>query len=124
MAVTHSLTNRNAFCTQVASSVGGTGHLVVIDSAGPTDLARLPMSATPFTFNAGNGTMTTNAITEQNAIATGNADRFEIRDAATGTAHVFGTIATSGGDLTMLEVSITSGEPVRVQSAITYSAAP
>ena len=106
---------------------GTAGLLRIYDGSQPADadtavsgqtlLAELTMSATSFAA-ASSGAITANDITaDSSANATGTASWFRITDSA-GNAVIDGTVGTSGSDLNLNSVSITTGINVDVTSLV------
>ena len=84
-----------------------------------TLLVTLPLSATAFatpTASAGTVTATANAITSATAVATGTAGYFAILKSDGTTVVLTGTVGTSGCDLNLASVAISSGATVSVSS--------
>ena len=100
-----------------------TGDLGIYTSAFGTLLA-LPLFANPAFGAAASGVATANAITDDSsADATGSAAVIRLRDRDNATV-VEGTAGTSGADLNLNTVSITTGDTVSITSAtITMPAA-
>lgn len=73
----------------------------------------------PFAAAASGGVVTANAITQDSAAdATGTAAFFRLF-ASNGTTVVMdGTVGTSGADLNLTTVSVTSGQPIQVTSFV------
>lgn len=82
---------------------------------GNTKLAHLPLSATPFGA-ASAGTKTANSITSASALATGTATWFRYTNSG-GTGVLDGSIGTSGCDLNLNSVAISSGATCAVTAA-------
>lgn len=82
---------------------------------GATLLAELTMNATAFGASS-NGVITANAITGANASATGTAHFYRIWNSAGTTAYIQGTCGTSGSDMNLNSVAISSGAAVSVSS--------
>ena len=80
-----------------------------------TLLATLTLSATAFGA-ASSGTKTANAITSGTAVATGMATWFRVFKSDDSTAVIDGSVGTSGADLNLNDVNITSGGSVSVTS--------
>lgn len=80
-----------------------------------TKLVSLPMSATAFAA-AVNGVATANAITTENALASGTAGYYAMVESDGVTVVQTGTVGTSGADLNLSSLSITAGTPVSVAS--------
>ena len=84
-----------------------------------TLLASLPMSATAFgtpTASAGTVTATANAITSATAGNTGTAGYFAILKSDGTTVVLTGSVGTSGADLNLSSLSISSGATVSCSS--------
>lgn len=129
MAVTHTTAVRNAVCTAVANQLTAgssfAGPLIRFKTGSTPGAgsvaATLTMSATPFAAPA-SGEMVSNAITPDSS-ATGNASpvahgEITNRD---GTACVYFSLATSGGDINLNSVTINNGVQVSL-SQFTYRA--
>lgn len=78
-------------------------------------LAKLALSATAFGA-AASGTKTANAITNATALATGTATWFRVFKSDDATAVLDGSVGTSGADLNLNDVAITTGGTVSVTS--------
>jgi len=123
---------RNAAADAVVDliDVGGAGSLRLYSGTAPADanaalsgntlLAQLTMNATAF-GSASSGVATANAITQDSsADATGTATFFRVL-AGNGTTVVMqGEVGTSGADLNLNSVAISSGAAVSV-SSFTYT---
>jgi len=80
-----------------------------------TLLATLPLSATAFASASG-GTATANAITNASAAATGTATWFRAYKSDGVTAVIDGSVGTSGCDLNLNDVALTTGGTVSITS--------
>lgn len=133
MANTPSITTaaRNAAADAVVDlvDVGGAGSLRIYSGTAPADanaalsgntlLAQLTMSATAF-GSASSGVATAAAITQDSsADATGTATFFRVLSGG-GTVVMQGEVGTSGADLNLNSVAISSGAAVSV-SSFTYT---
>jgi hypothetical protein len=129
MALGFTVTARNNRLDEITALIdaGTAGKLRIYDGTRPANadtavgaqtlLAELTMNATSFPA-ASSGSMTANAITDDSsANATGTASWFRIVDSA-GNAVVDGDVGTSGSDLNLNTVSITSGVAVSVTSLV------
>lgn len=122
MAITHSTAARNAAADAVvdlidAGATDANGDLVLIASAGPTDLATLAMSNPAFGA-AASGVASANAISDDtNAAGGGDADSFEIRDLDNATV-ISGTVTATGGggDIELDNVTINNGDTVTMST--------
>ena len=113
---------RNAAGTALTDLLGSgsieirTGTSPGVDSAATgTLLGTLPLSATAFgTWSAGSATA--NSITQDSsADATGTAGYFRALDSGSG-AVIDGTVGTSGTDMILNSVAITSGATIDITS--------
>jgi hypothetical protein len=93
----------------------GTGQPATPDVAVTTQvkLAKLTLNATAFGASAA-GTKTANSITSSAALATGTATWFRAFKSDDATAVIDGTVATSGGDMTINTTSIVNGGTVAI----------
>lgn len=131
MAVTHPQTaTRNDFCDAVTADVdadAGAGHLVITDGDGGTVIVTWELADPSFPAASG-GQMTLNNIPTGTVAATATAANptalhFELRDDSSN-AVVKGTVKESGGDLTIDNQNIQSGQNVTVvDGTIIYAAA-
>jgi hypothetical protein len=117
MAITHPTATRTAIADLIDDRVNGgagAGTLVILTS-GDAVLASITLQDPA--FGAGSNGEITLAGTplEGTASGTGTAAKFEVRD-SDATVIYTGSVATSGGDLTIDNTSITSGQTVRVTS--------
>jgi hypothetical protein len=125
---------RNAAADAVVDlvDVGGAGSLRIYSGTAPADanaalsgntlLANLPMSATAF-GSASSGVATAAAITsDSSADATGTATFFRVLAGNGTTVIMQGEVGTSGADLNLNSVAISSGAAVSV-SSFTYTQA-
>lgn len=122
MAVNNiSTTVRNAMCDAFVDAIdtgsADAGGDLNIYSAGFAALLASPTFGNPAFGAAATGVATANAITdESNAPASGTAAVLRIADRDNAT-HSEGTVGTSGEDLNLNTVSITSGDTVAITSA-------
>jgi hypothetical protein len=104
-----------------------TGFLEIYTGAQPalngsitgTKLAKLALSATAFataTASGGTVTATANTITSSAALATGTAGYFALMASNDTTVVITGSVGTSGADLNLNSLSISSGATVSVSS--------
>ena len=130
MALTTKITNAaaSAACDAITAllnngfldiydSTGGTGQPATADTAIGSQvlLAHLPLSATAFA-GAVNGQATANAITsDTSANADGTATWFRATTSG-GTGVIDGSVGTSGANLNLNSVAISSGATVAVSS--------
>ncbi len=125
MAITHGTAIRDSFASTVATSLDG-GSCVLLDSAN-TVLCTIALAATNNFSAPSNGTITldtTNNTYQGSVSTTGTVASFEMRD-STGVKVYGGTVSTAGagGDLTITNTSVTSGETVSITSH-SYTASP
>lgn len=117
----YSTAARNAIADGLADQVDtgttdASGDILIYTAAFGTLLAELTFSNPAFGA-ASSGVVTANSITDDtSANATGTAAVCRIRDRDNGTV-VEGTVGTSGADLNLNTVSITSGDTVSITSA-------
>lgn len=126
----YSASLKNGRLDQITSKVGTSGLLDIYDGTQPASpdtaitsqvkLAELPCSAT-FAAGASGGVLTANSITSANAVASGTASWFRLKTSG-GTAHVDGTVGTSGTDAIIDNTTIVSGQPVNCTSLTVTSA--
>lgn len=138
MSVTNSTRARNDMLDAIAASKVNrlsifTGAPVGANVAqSGTELARFTLNATPFPA-ASSASVTANSIADVTALATGTAGSFVFWNSAgtaiTSTAttgandtRIGGTVATSGGDLTIDNTSVVSGQTVHIASGPTLTA--
>lgn len=123
MTLGYNVTLRNAQLDAITTAAGASALLRIYDGSRPatggtatTLLAELTCNAT-FAPAAASGVLTLNAITQDSsANATGTATWFRLVK-SDGTTHVTdGSVGTSGADLNLNSVSITSGGSVAVTS--------
>lgn len=128
MAVSYAVLNKNAQLDALDTYAANAALLRIYDGTPPatadtalsgnTLLAELTMGSPPFGA-ASSGTLTAAAITsDSSANATGTASFFRIYKADGTTVVLQGTVGTSGADLNLNSVSITSGGTVAVSSMV------
>lgn len=125
MALSYSVAIRNAQLDAITSAVGTTAKLRIYSGTRPANvaapitgtlLAELTCNAT-FAPAASGGVLTLNAITQDaSADNTGTATHFRLWNTGATTAMVDGDVSTSGSDLNLNSVSITSAATVSVTS--------
>lgn len=126
MAFQLSTALRNAAVGVTDSTVGASPLLKIWTGAVPancaavdsgTDLATLTLPAT-WLGAAASGAVSLAGTWQANAIAAGTAGYFRIYDPTGATCHIQGTITATGGggDMTLDNVSIASGQQVTVTS--------
>lgn len=119
---------RNAKMDAITTFAGNAALLRIYDGTQPTDadtaigaqvlLAELTCG-TPFAAGASNGVLTLGAITQDSsANATGTAAWFRLVKSDGTTVVMDGTVGTSGCDLNLTSVSITSSVAVSVTSFV------
>jgi len=122
MAIQHSTTTRNRFRDAYVAAFPASASLVirsgapagVANSAGGTALATITLPATPLT--SGTGAVTLNGTwTDASADATGTAGHYRLTN---GSDIEEGTVTATGGggDLTLDNVSIASGQIVTIST--------
>jgi hypothetical protein len=134
MSLTHSTAIRNALANAIAAayaSNGGNGRLAILSGAPVaagsaqtgTVLATFTLPTTTVFGAASGGATALQAVSNVTAAATGTAGSFifyittetAITSAANSTDHrITGSVATSGGDMTIDSTSIVSGGTVQM----------
>lgn len=126
MTISMSTALRNARMDATTTILGASARLKIYDATGgvPANvntalgsqvlLVDMPCSAT-FAAAAAAAVLTANAITTTNAAATGTAAFYRLTTSG-GTAHVQGTVGTSGADINMNTLSFVSAGPVAISS--------
>ena len=129
MALKFSASLRNARGDAIATAVGSAGVLRVYDGTRPATVATAVTTqvllaeltcGSPFAPAATGGVLTANSITQDaSANNSGTATWFRLFTSG-GTAVVDGDVTATGGggDMTLNTVSIVSGGPVSVTSAV------
>jgi hypothetical protein len=125
MAITHLTALRNTLADAAVDSLdvgsgSASGSLEFRDSS-DTEVATLTLS-NPAAGSASSGTATFSAITSDTSATGGTVAKFALKD-RDGTAKIFGSVATSGGDINLSSLSVGAGDTVSV-SSLTYSAPP
>lgn len=130
MALAYDVSIRRSMLDDITTRAGASALLRFYSGSRPatggtvtTLLAELPCSATfaPAASGAVNGspvTLTLNAITTANAVATGTATWFRIVQSNGTTFVLDGDVNTSGSDLNMSSTAFVSGQPVAVTSFV------
>jgi hypothetical protein len=123
MTIGLSTTVRNAMLDAITTAAGASALFRFYDGTRPatagtatTKLAELPCSAT-FAPASSAGVLTLNPITSAAAVATGTTTWFRITKADGTTVVMDGSVGTSGSDVNLNSVSISSGATVSVTSA-------
>jgi len=122
MSVTHNAAVKTAIATAVLTQIdadAGAGALVIQTSADAT-LATLALADPAGTVAAGVLTFDCTPALSATASGTGTATKFKISDNS-GDEKLYGSVGTSGADINLSSVSITSGDTVSI-SALTYTA--
>ena len=117
MAVTYTVAVKNARLSAVVSQIGSTGVLEIGTAGMASILATITLNATAGT--AATGVLTFSGFPKSDtADATGTAAAARIRTAPGGTDIVTGlTVGTSGADIILDSVNITTGQTVTINSA-------
>lgn len=103
-------TSRVAVISTAVDAGAGAGELRI--KAGGTILS-VSLFSDPAFGAAAAGQITSNPISLTNAIATGTANQFDVRD-SNGTTVFSGTAGTSGTDLILDTTSITLGDSIAI----------
>ena len=117
MAVTYTVAVKNARLSAVVTQIGATGVLEIGTAGMASILATITLNATAGT--AATGVLTFSGFPKSDtADATGTAAAARIRTAPGGTDIVTGlTVGTSGADIILDSVNITTGQTVTINSA-------
>ena len=124
MAIQYSTTHRSNAMTDIVTDIGSTGYLLIYTGSAPANcataasgtlLASLPCSSTFGTVSS--GVLTVNAITTTAATASGTAGYWRLCTSSAGTTVVAqGTVGTSGADLNLTSITLSSGINVSITS--------
>lgn len=117
MAVNYTVAVKNARLSAVVTQIGSTGVLEIGTAGMASILATITLNATAGT--AATGVLTFSGFPKSDtADATGTAAAARIRTAPGGTDIVTGlTVGTSGADIILDSVNITTGQTVTINSA-------
>lgn len=117
MAITYSTTVKNARLDAVVTAIGATGVIEIGTSGMAAILATISLNS-PAGSTSG-GILTLSGFPKSDiADATGTAASARIRTATGGTDIITGlTVGTSGADINLDSVSITSGELITLTAA-------
>lgn len=117
MAVTYTVAVKNARLSAVVTQIGSTGVLEIGTAGMASILATITLNSTAGT--AATGVLTFSGFPKSDtADATGVAAAARIRTAPGGTDIVTGlTVGTSGADIILDSVNITTGQTVTINSA-------
>lgn len=128
MTFTITAATKNTLLNQITTAIGSGANIIIYSGVMPTNadaslsgntvLATLPCSST-FAAAAAGGTLTANAITQENASATGTASFYRILTSGS-TVIAQGAVGTSGTDMILNTTSLVSGGPCLI-SAYTIS---
>ena len=109
---------QQAACNAIVDlfDVGGAGKLI-LQASGPTTLATLTLNDPAFgsANSSGVATLVVSPAISATASATGTASLFSMQQ-NDDTEVISGTVATSGGDITIDNTSVTSGQTVNLNS--------
>lgn len=121
MAIQQSVTARNAALDALATTLGANFTTKIFTGAQPANCAAADSGTLLVSFttcnwaSAGSGAMALTGTPETaTASGTGTAAHFRMYNGAT--VHMQGSVATSGGDMTIDNASITSGQTVNIGS--------
>jgi hypothetical protein len=118
MALTLSTAARNAACNAVVDLIdagGGAGYIEIGTAAMAAVLVKNNFSATAF-GNAATGVATAAAISDGTATGTGTAAEARIRDFAAADIITALTVGTSGSNINLSSVSISTSDVVSITS--------
>jgi hypothetical protein len=132
MALQYSVTVRNARLDQVETSIGVTAKLSIITGTPPADCATATSGTTLIQITlpsdwmsaASGGSKAKAGTWSGAATGTGTAGYFRLFDNAGTTCHAQGTVTATGGggDMTVDNTSIASGQTVTINSFTLTSA--
>jgi hypothetical protein len=122
MAVTHPTAVRTIIADAVTATIGTSG-LLVYQTAGSSEVATLPLSATAFGA-ASSGVSTANAITSDTSATGGTIAKAELQTSG-GVAKILCSVTATGGggDIQLSSVIVSAGQTVST-SVLTYTAPP
>lgn len=126
MTISIATATRNAMLNAITTAAGASALLRIYDGTRATDantavgaqtkLAELVCNAT-FAPAASGGVLTLNAIANATALASSTATWFRLTVAGGATTILDGSISTSGSDMNLNSVAISSGATVSISSA-------
>jgi hypothetical protein len=124
MAFTITTTTKNTLLNNITTAIGSGANVVIYSGTAPTNadaslsgntvLATLPCSST-FAPGAASGALTANAITQENASASGTASFYRILTSGS-VVICQGAVGTTGTDMILNTTALVSGGPVDVTS--------
>ena len=124
MAFTLTTAQKNTALNTITTAIGAGANVIIYSGTAPTNadaslsgntvLATLPLSSTSFGAASG-GTITANAITQENASASATATFYRILTSGA-TVICQGAVGTSGADMNLNTTALVSGGPVLVSS--------
>jgi hypothetical protein len=118
MAITHPTAMRTTLAAAIVTAIGSTGKLKILTS-GDSVLGTITLGAT--SHSNSNGVLTLSGVPlTANATGDGTAAKFTVTK-SDDTVIYQGTVGTSGADLTIVNTSILTGQPLTV-TAHTYTA--
>lgn len=120
MAITHNATIRNTLTVAIRDAIdagAGAGKLVFLTSA-DSAVATLTLSKPCGTVSG--AVLTFASITSDTNAAGGVIQKFKITTSA-GTEIVYGSVATSGADINLSNVTVLAGDSLSL-SSLTYTA--
>lgn len=126
MAVTYAADVKDSRMTAVVDQIdagAGAGKLEIGTTGMASVLATIPLSDPSGTVSGGVLTFSGTPLSDTSADATGTAAEARIRDSDNNDVVTGLTVATSGADINLDSVSITTGQTVTITSAtITHAA--
>lgn len=120
MSLTHATATRNALADKITTLLGATGKLRF--RASTTTIVDISLANPAFGAASGGTATLAGTPLSANAVATGSIDNFQLLDSS-GTLLLSGTVTATGGggDITVNNISVNSGQEVAI-SSLTYSA--
>lgn len=122
MAIQFSVSVRNARLNAFETTTGTAAKLYIRTGAPPADCAAADQGTLLITFDlpsdwmndASNGSKTKLGTWQANAVASGVAGHFRIKDSSGVTTHMQGTVGQGSGDLSLDNTNIASGQQVTI----------
>lgn len=127
MSLQFSVTARNGLLNSIQTSVGNNAIVEIFTGAAPANCATAATGTSLVTWNLANtwvgaaasgSASFTNTPLVSNAAATGTAGYFRVYDSLANNCHMQGTVTQtgSGGDMTLDNTSINTGQNVQITS--------
>jgi hypothetical protein len=124
MTFTITTATKNTLLNQITTAIGSGANVIIYSGTAPTNadaslsgntvLGTLPCSST-FAPAASGGVLTANAITQENATATGTAQFYRILTSGS-VVICQGSVGTSGTDMVLNTTALVSSGPILISS--------